>query len=262
MTDLLVLIITGSFAGFMAGMLGIGGGILIVPVLVFLFRFQGMDESVIMHSAIGTSLATIVVTSLSSIREHQGHKAIIWSIVKIMTPSIILGAFLGSVIAKGLSSDVLRMMFVPFMLFVAYQMAFGKPPKPHREMPKMGGLFFVGGFVGMVSAILGIGGGALNVPFMSFCNVSVRKAVATSAAIGLPIAVAGTIGFIVSGWNVADLPERSLGYININALLSIIIATVFTAPLGAKLTHILPVSMLKKAFALLLLVVAIKFILE
>lgn len=262
MTDLIVLIITGSFAGLMAGMLGIGGGILIVPALVFVFRFQGVDESIIMHCAIGTSLATIVVTSLSSIREHQEHKAIIWSIVKFVTPSIIIGAFLGSVIAHGLTDRVLRMMFVPFMLIVAWQMAFGRPPKPHREMPKKGGLFFVGGIVGLVSAILGIGGGALNVPFMTYCNVSVRKAVATSAAIGLPIAVAGTIGFIISGWDVSNLPERSLGYININALLSIVVASIFTAPLGAKLTHILPVSILKKAFALLLLVVAIKFIVE
>ena len=262
MTDLFVLIITGSFAGFMAGMLGIGGGILIVPVLVFLFRYQGIDADIIMHMAIGTSLATIVVTSLSSIREHQAHDAIIWSIVKVITPSIIIGAFIGSAIAKGLSSDVLRLLFAPFMLFVAWQMAFGKPPQAHRELPKKKGLFLVGGIIGAISSLLGIGGGALNVPFMSYCNVSVRKAVATSAAIGLPIAVAGTIGFIVTGWSVANLPEWSLGYINIKALLSIIIASVFTAPLGAKLTHIIPVHLLKKAFAVLLLIGAIKFILE
>lgn len=262
MTDLFVLIVTGSFAGFMAGMLGIGGGILIVPVLVFLFRYQGVDADIIMHMAIGTSLATIVMTSISSIREHQAHDAIIWSIVKIITPSIIIGAFIGSAIAKGLSSDVLRLLFAPFMLFVAWQMGFGKPPKPQRELPKKQGLIVVGGIVGIVSSVLGIGGGALNVPFMSYCNVAVRKAVATSAAIGLPIAIAGSIGFIISGWNVAQLPEWTLGFINIKALLSIIIASVFTAPLGAKLTHIIPVDILKKAFAVFLFIGAIKFLLE
>ncbi len=262
MNDLLVLIATGGFAGFMAGMLGIGGGIIIVPVLVFLFRYQGVDSDIIMHTAIGTSLATIVVTSLSSIREHQAHGAIIWPIVKVITPSIIIGAFIGTAIAKGLASDTLRLIFAPFMLLVAWQMAFGKPPKAQRELPQRSGLFLTGGFIGGLSSLLGIGGGALNVPFMTFCNVSVRKAVATSAAIGLPIALAGTIGFIISGWNVANLPEWSLGYINIKSLLSIVIASVFTAPLGAKLTHIIPVHLLKKAFSVLLLIGAIKFILE
>lgn len=262
MADLLILIITGSVAGILAGLLGIGGGILIVPVLVFIFRFQGVDSDIIMHTAIGTSLATIVVTSISSIREHQAHAAIIWSIVTLIAPSIIVGAFIGSIIADSLASDSLRLIFAPFMLVVAWQMAFGRPPKPHRELPKKKGMFIAGGVIGSLSSILGIGGGSLSVPFMTFCNVSVRKAVATSAAIGFPIAVAGTIGFIISGWNAANLPEWSLGYINLKAALSIVIASALTAPFGAKLTHVMPVNLLKKVFALLLLIVAIKFILE
>jgi len=191
MTDLIILLITGGIAGILAGLLGIGGGILIVPVLVFIFRYQGVASEIIMHMAIGTSLATIVVTSLSSIREHQAHGAIIWSIVKLITPSIILGAFFGAAVADALPSNALRLIFAPFMLLVAFQMAFGRPPKP--------------------------------------------------AAIGFPIALAGTIGFIVSGWNVDVLPKWSLGYINLKATLSIVIASALTAPLGAKLTHIMPV---------------------
>ncbi len=262
MSDLIILIITGGVAGILAGLLGIGGGILIVPVLVFVFRYQGVDPDFIMHMAIGTSLATIVVTSLSSIREHQAHGAIIWSIVKLIAPSIIVGAFIGAAVADALPSDTLRLIFAPFMLLVAFQMAFGRPPKPQRQLPQRLGLFLAGGVIGSLSSILGIGGGSLSVPFMSFCNVSVRQAVATSAAIGFPIALAGTIGFIVSGWNVDVLPAWSLGYINLKAALSIVIASAITAPLGAKLTHIMPVSLLKKVFAVLLVIVAIKFILE
>lgn len=262
MSDLIILLITGGVAGILAGLLGIGGGILIVPVLVFVFRYQGVDPEIIMHMAIGTSLATIVVTSLSSIREHQAHAAIIWSIVKLMAPSIILGALLGAVIADALPSDTLRLIFAPFMLLVAFQMGFGRPPKAQRQLPQTVGLSVAGGIIGFLSSLLGIGGGSLNVPFMSFCNISVRKAVATSAAIGFPIALAGVIGFIISGWNISALPEWSLGYINLKAALSIVVASAITAPLGAKLTHIMPVNVLKKVFALLLVIVAIKFILE
>lgn len=262
MTDLIILLITGGIAGILAGLLGIGGGILIVPVLVFIFRYQGVDSSIIMHMAIGTSLATIVVTSLSSIREHQAHGAIIWSIVKLIAPSIIVGALIGAAIADILPSDTLRLIFAPFMLMVAFQMGFGRPPKPQRQLPQKPGMFFAGGVIGSLSSILGIGGGSLSVPFMTFCNISVRKAVATSAAIGFPIALAGTIGFIISGWNAESLPKWSLGYIDLKAALSIVLASALTAPLGAKLTHIMPVGLLKKVFALLLVVVAIKFILE
>ena len=262
MSDLIILIITGGVAGILAGLLGIGGGILIVPVLVFVFRYQGVDPTIIMHMAIGTSLATIVITSLSSIREHQAHGAIIWSIVKLIAPSIIIGAFLGAAIANALPSVSLRLIFAPFMLLVAFQMVFVHSPKPQRQLPQKSGMFLTGGIIGSLCSILGIGGGSLSVPFMTFCNVSVRKAVATSAAIGFPIALAGTIGFIVSGWNVDVLPEWNLGYINLKAALSIVIASVLTAPLGAKLTHIMPVNLLKKVFAVLLVIVAIKFILE
>jgi len=262
MSDLIILIITGGFAGILAGLFGIGGGILIVPILVFIFNYQEIDPVIIMHMAIGTSLATIIVTSLSSIREHQANGAIIWSIVKLMSPSIIVGAFLGTVIADALPSDTLRLIFVPFMLLVAFQMAFGRPPKPQRQLPRKLGMFLAGGFIGSLSSILGIGGGALNVPFMTFCNISVRNSVATSAAIGFPIALAGTIGFIVSGWNVNTLPSWSLGYINLKVALSIVIASALTAPLGAKLAHKMSVSLLKRFFALLLVIVAVKFILE
>jgi hypothetical protein len=254
------LIVTGGIAGVLAGLLGIGGGVIIVPVLVFVFQYQGVDAEIIMHVAIGTSLATIAFTSISSIRTHQAHGAILWPVFKRLTPGIIIGALIGAAVADALPSDVLRLLFAPFMLLVAYQMAFGRPPKPHRKLPGKSGLFAAGGIVGLISSVLGIGGGALNVPFMSWCNIPVRNAVATSAAVGFPIAVAGSLGFIYSGWDVETLPDWSVGYINLPALLGIVVASALAAPYGARLAHRISDKLLKRVFAILLTVLAIKLL--
>lgn len=256
--ELLLLLFTGAIAGILAGLLGIGGGIIIVPALVFVYKLQGVDQNIMMHSAIGTSLATIVFTSISSIRAHQSHDAILWPVFKQLTPGILLGAFLGSFIADALPSNTLKMMFAPFMILIAIQMALGKQPKPHRQLPGKLGMFTAGSIVGAISSLFGIGGGSLNVPFMTWCNVTIQKAVATSAAVGLPIAIAGSIGFIWSGWGVPNRPEWSLGYINIIAMFSIVVMSALTAPLGAKLAHTLPSKQLKRAFAVVLVVLAIK----
>ncbi len=256
--ELLLLLFTGAVAGILAGLLGIGGGIIIVPALVFVYKLQGVDQNIMMHSAIGTSLATIVFTSISSIRAHQSHKAILWPVFKQLTPGILLGAFIGAFMADALPSDTLKMMFAPFLIIIAIQMALGKQPKAYRQLPGNIGMFTSGSIVGAISSLFGIGGGSLNVPFMTWCNVSIQKAVATSAAVGLPIAIAGSIGFIWSGWGVPNRPEWSLGYINIIAMLSIVIMSALTAPLGAKLAHTLPSTQLKRAFAVVLVIIAIK----
>jgi len=260
MADLLLLLITGAFAGILAGLLGVGGGVVIVPVLVFIFQYQGIDPSIIMHTAIGTSLATIVFTSISSIRAHHAHGAILWPIFWKMTPGILLGALIGAAIADALPSDTLKLIFSPFLMAVAIQMALNKQPKPHRKLPERAGLLSASTAIGAISSLLGIGGGSLNVPFMALCNIEVRKAVATSAAIGLPIALAGTLGFIISGWNSEAMPEWSLGYINLSAALSIVVASALTAPYGAKLAHKIPVLVLKRIFAVLLFFVSIKLL--
>jgi len=261
MGDLLLLLVTGAFAGILAGLLGIGGGVVIVPVLVFIFQYQGIDPSIIMHTAIGTSLATIIFTSISSIRAHQAHGAILWPTFRKMTPGIILGALIGAAVADSLPSDTLKLVFSPFLMVVAVQLALNKQPKPHRKLPQKIGLLSASTTIGALSSLLGIGGGSLNVPFMSWCNIEVRKAVATSAAIGLPIAIAGTLGFIVSGWNSELMPDWSIGYINLSAALSIVAASALTAPYGAKLAHKIPVVLLKRIFAVLLFFVAIKLLL-
>jgi len=260
MNEILLLLITGAFAGTLAGLLGIGGGVIIVPVLVFVFQYQGIDPAIIMHLAIGTSLATIAVTSISSIYAHQAHRAILWPVFKKMVPGILIGAFLGAAIADTLPSQTLKLLFAPFLIAVAIQLGFGKPPKPHRQLPEKAGIFAISGLNGLISALFGIGGGALNVPFMTWCNIPVRQAVATSAAVGFPIAIAGTIGFVISGWGVENRPDWSIGFVNIPANLSIVTTSALMAPYGAKLAHTIPDKLLKKIFGILLIILAIKLL--
>jgi hypothetical protein len=258
---LLLYLALGAFAGLMAGLLGVGGGLIIVPVLAGIFQHQQMSAAVIMHLAIGTSLATIVVTSVSSVRAHHQRGAVLWPVVWRLTPGIVIGAWLGAVVADALPSAVLSKIFAVFVLVVAAQMAFGAKPAPHRELPGAPGMLATGGVIGAVSAIVGIGGGSLTVPFLTWCNTAMRQAVATSAACGLPIALAGAIGFIVTGLNAAELPAWSLGYVYGPALVGVAFASMLSAPLGAKLAHTLPAEVLKKVFAVFLMLIGVKMLL-
>jgi len=260
LSTLLLYLALGAFAGIMAGLLGVGGGLIIVPVLAWIFHHQQVSDAVIMHLAIGTSLATIVVTSISSVRAHHRHGAVLWSTFWRLTPGIVIGAWLGAAIADALPSAVLSKVFAVFVLMVAAQMGFGAKPAPHRELPGTAGMAAAGGIIGAVSAIVGIGGGSLTVPFLTWCNIAIRQAVATSAACGLPIALAGALGFIVTGLNAAHLPTWSLGYVYGPALLGITVTSMLSAPLGARLAHTLPTDMLKKVFAVFLAVIGARML--
>jgi len=255
--DFLLLASMGAVAGMLAGLLGIGGGIIIVPVLALVFDHQNVSLAVLMHVAIGTSLATIVTTSISSIIAHQKRGAIDWHVFRVITPGILVGALLGSYLAKLIPGETLRIIFIMFMFFVAVQMARGMTSKPHRTLPGTGGLVSTGVVIGAVSSIMGIGGGSMSVPFLTWCNMQVRRAVATSASIGLPIAVAGTAGFIYTGWGVEQRPPWSIGYINLPAYLGIVIASTLFAPLGARLAHRISELLLKRIFAVFLVIVGI-----
>lgn len=259
--ELLILLSMGAVAGTLAGLLGIGGGIIIVPVLALVFQQQGVSIDVLMHVSIGTSLATIVVTSLSSIRAHQKHGAIDWSVFKRITPGIIVGGFLGSVVADAIPGDGLRVVFSIFMFLVATQMMIARQPAAHRTLPQTPGIVGTGVVIGTISALMGIGGGSMSVPFLTWCNVHIRKAVATSAAIGLPIALAGAIGFMVTGWGGEGRPPWSVGYVNLPAFTGIVIASILFAPLGAKLAHTIPPMLLKRFFAVLLYVLGVRMLL-
>jgi hypothetical protein len=260
MQTLLIYLIAGATAGMLAGLLGVGGGIVIVPVLVFVFTVQGITPELVVHLAIGTSLATIVVTSLSSIRAHHRRGAVLWPVFSRLAPGIVMGALIGAVVADALSSDTLRRIFGAFALLVALQMGLAKKPAAHRELPGAPSLALVGGFIGMLSALVGIGGGALSVPFMSFCNVPMRNAVATSAAAGLPIALAGAAGFIATGWGETGLPAWATGYVYWPAFLGIVAISALVAPLGASLAHTLPTHALQRFFAVFLAVVGARML--
>lgn len=251
-----LLVALGAGIGFLAGLLGIGGGMLIVPLLTFVFGQQGFPPEHVVHMAVATATATIMFTSISSAREHHKHGAVRWSIVGSLAPGIIVGSLLGPQIVGGMSTGFLAAFFAVFVTASATQMLLDRKPKPSRELPGFAGLFGVGGGIGLISSMVGAGGGFLSVPFMAWCNVPLRNAVGTSAALGLPIALAGSIGFVIAGWREVGLPPHSLGFVSLPALAAIVVGSVSFAPLGARLTHQLPVKTLRRAFACLLYVLA------
>lgn len=251
----------GAFAGVLAGLLGVGGGLVIVPVLTFIFTSQHLPEPHILHLALGTSLASIMFTSVSSLRAHHLRGAVDWLVVRRISFGIMVGTFGGSWVAAQLSTRFLKGFFVVFLYFVATQMLLNIKPKPHRQLPGLTAMSGVGGLIGGVSSLVGIGGGSMSVPFLVWCNVAIHRAIGTSAAIGFPIALAGAAGYLVNGLSV-PLPPYSLGFVYLPALIGIAAASIVTAPLGAKLAHSLPIDKLKKIFALLLLVMGTKMLLS
>jgi uncharacterized membrane protein YfcA len=252
LTIILIYLGLGVVVGVLAGLLGVGGGLIIVPMVVFTLTWQGVPSEFLMHLALGTSLASIIFTSVSSFWAHHKRGAVHWTVVRRIVLGILLGTFLGSCLAAQMSTNLLKGVFVVFLYYMGFQMLTNQKPKPTRALPGPVGMFAVGNGIGAVSALVGIGGGSLSVPFMVWCNMTVHDAIGTSAAIGFPIAVAGTVGYIVNGLNVPGLPAYSLGYVYLPALAGIVAASVFTAPLGVRLAHSLPVAKLKRVFALLL----------
>ncbi len=252
----------GAVAGTLAGLFGIGGGLIIVPVLIFSFGLQGVSPDVAAHLAVGTSLATIVFTSLSSIRSHDKRGAVRWEIFRPMAVGIVIGAVLGAWSAALLSGPTLELVIGVFVIAVAIKMLAGANPKPGRDVPGRPGLAASGGIVGWASAIFGIGGGTLTVPYLNWCNVRMQQAIGTSAACGLPIAVAGALGNVWTGWHHPSLPEYSVGFLYLPAVLGIALTSVFFARFGAALAHHLDGVVLKRIFALVLLVMGLRFLLS
>ena len=248
----------GLLAGFVAGLLGVGGGLIIVPALIWLFDAQGVSPAIQPHLALGTSLASIMFTSLSSVRAHHRHGAVDWMTLRRIAPGIVFGTLAGAWLASLVPARPLKIFFVGFLFFAALQMALNFKPKPSRALPGHLGMFCAGSLIGAVSSWVGIGGGTLSVPFQAWCNVSLHRAIATSAAIGFPIAAAGAVGYLIGGWQNPALPPDSLGFLSLPALGGIALGSVLTAPWGAKTAHALPVAKLKRIFALLLLILAVR----
>ena len=252
----IALLALGSCTGFLAGLLGIGGGMIITPFLTMLLVSTGVPADHIVHVSIATSLATILFTSLSSVRAHHKRGAVMWKVVGYITPGILLGALVGTKISSLLSTCALSLVFAGFVGFSAYKMFSKSKPKPSRELPGAPGLFGVGSVIGSISALVGAGGGFITVPFMLWCNTKIHNAVATSAALGFPIAAFGTIGYVLMGMDVKGLEDvpYMLGYIHLPALLSVSLSSILTAPLGARVAHSIDTRPLQRIFACNLLV--------
>lgn len=242
----------GCIAGFLAGLLGVGGGAMLVPFMTILMSFKGMPEQHVVKMAIATSLATICFTSISSVRAHHRRGAVKWPLVRLLAPGIVLGALAGAQIAKLLPSKALALLFAAFIGYSATQMLRDSKPKPNRQLPRGAGLFAAGGLIGGLSSLVGAGGAFISVPFMVACNLPIINAVATSAALGFPIALAGTVGYIVAGWSLQDMPAGTLGFLYLPALLTLAASSVVAAPWGARAAHRLDVLQLKRVFACLL----------
>ncbi|AOA57426.1 sulfite exporter TauE/SafE family protein [Acinetobacter larvae] len=262
--ELIIYLAIGAIAGFAAGLFGVGGGLIIVPILYVVFTQQGYDPAVIMHLALGTSLATIMVTSISSVMAHQKRGAILWSVFKNLAPGLVVGAFLGAAIADKLPSAVLQLIIGLFACWVAYRMFKGaqQAQSISQQLPSTGKQLFAGTGIGIASAIFGIGGGSLTVPYLSKNGVVMQKAVATSAACGLPIAIAGALGFMVFGRSQAIAMPHTIGYVHLYAFIGISVMSFITAKFGAKVAHALSPAKLKKCFAVMLLCIGTYFIVQ
>ena len=273
--ELIIFLIIGALAGFAAGLFGVGGGTIIVPLLFIVFTQMGYSPDNIMHLALGTSLATIIITSISSLMAHNKKGAVMWPVFKNLTPGLVIGCFLGAGIAGQISGLYLQLIVGVFLLWVAYKMFFGgKKPvgsnpvasninntaSDNTVLPSKPKQLAAGGVIGIASAIFGIGGGSLTVPYLTRYGVVMQKAVGTSAACGLPIAIAGALGFMIFGMQQQVNVPNTIGFVHIYAFLGISSMSFFTAKLGAKVAHILSPELLKKCFAVLLTVVGCYFL--
>jgi uncharacterized membrane protein YfcA len=254
---LIALVAIGAVTGFLAGLLGVGGGMMLVPFMTLLFALNGFPAHLIVKIAIATSLATILFTSLSSLRAHHQKGAVRWDIAKPMGIGAFFGTFIGANFAGALKGEWLAGFFAIFVGFSALQMLRNKKPKPSRDVPGRIGLGLVGGSIGFLSSLVGAGGGFISTPFLVWSNVAMHQAIGSSAAIGFPIAAGGLIGYIVAGATEADLPSGSYGYIYLPALIACSLASLLTAQFGAKTAHRMQVASLKKAFAYLLVILAL-----
>ena len=250
----------GAVVGFMAGLLGIGGGMLMVPVLVLVFGAQGLAPEHLMHVSLATALATIAFTSISSVRAHHLHGSVDWRIARIMAPGILTGAFFASFGAGAIPTWPLAAIFTALLFYASAQMLIEIKPSASRALPGTLGIFVAGSVIGVVSSLLAAGGAFLTIPFLTWCQVPVRRAIGTAAANGFPIAIAGTAGYVVQGLRSQGLPAGSLGYVYLPALFLIVGVSVLTAPLGARVAHRLPVRQLRRVFAVVMFLLGLRML--
>lgn len=253
-------LVLGSLVGFLAGLLGVGGGAMTVPILVMLFTAQNFPQEHVLHLALGTALACIVFTSASSLRAHHAHAAVNWQIIRRFAPGIAVGTLLGSLVAGSFPTRLLTMIFVVFIFYAASEILANRKPKSNRQLPGVIGLTTVGLGIGVASSLVAAGGAFLTIPFMTWCNVKLHEAIGTSSALGFAIAIPGAIGYMITGWHAAPLPPGALGFVYLPALAFFVIGSMFFAPLGARTAHRLPVKKLRRIFAVVLYALALKML--
>ena len=259
--ELAAYLAAGLLSGLLAGLFGVGGGVILVPALIWVFAHNGIATDWIPHLAVGTSLATILGTGAASARAHHRRGAVRWDLFRRLAPWIVLGAWLGSALAGLLPEVWLKRIFALFLLYVGGRMLWRTESRsPQRALPGGIGMGLAGAGIGTLSALVGIGGGTLTVPFLTRSGLDMRRAVATSSACGVPIAVAGSIGFMVTGWGREGLPAWSTGFVYWPAVAAVLLASVPTAPVGARLAHSLPLPVLRRVFGVLLLAVALRLL--
>jgi uncharacterized membrane protein YfcA len=257
LSDILMLMLCGSISGFLAGLLGIGGGMILVPFMILVFNHLEFSQEVIVHMAIATGMCTILFTTSSAIWAHHKHGSIDWKLVAALSPGMIFGGLIGgSELFEALKTSWLSLFFAVFIVYTSIQMLLNKKPKAGRDLPGALGLFSFGGFAGALASLVGAGGAFITVPFMLWCNVKPHTAMATSSGLGLPVAAAATLGYMYGSWGNPNLPSGSMGFVYLPAVACIVVVRIFTAPFGAKLARKLDVAQLKRVFGVMLLLLA------
>lgn len=251
---------TGAIVGFLAGLLGIGGGMTLVPVLAAMFTAQQLAPEHTVHLALGTGMASIVFTSTASVRAHQRLGGVDWALVRRLGPGMVAGTLLATALSGWLPQRALALAFAAIVYAGATQILLGRRPAAARTLPGTAALAAIGFVTGIVCGLVSAGGAFMTVPFMLFCGVAMTTAIGTGAALGLPVAAVGTLGYIAGGWRVDDLPALALGFVHGPALLGVVAGSVLTAPLGARAAHRMPVAALRRVFAALLYVLATKML--
>ena len=252
--------VSGACIGVFAGMLGVGGGMTIVPVFAIMFGAQHFAPNHIVHISLATAMASIIFTSAASVREHHKRNAVDWSVVVRMAPGMLVGTLGATLVSGWVPQRVLALCFAFIVTLAGLQIGLNRKPKAARTLPGTLPMFGVGLFIGIVAGLVSAGGAFLSMPFMVLCGVPIITAIGTGAALSVPVAIMGSIGYVISGWNAEGLPPYSLGFIYLPALIAMVCTSMLTAPFGARLAHRLPVQILRRCFAVLLFVLAARML--